>query len=51
MQYYKHTPSVEGVIVDYHTRKKYHPMGNISPETKVEGDIFFQRVLFFLQST
>jgi len=27
-------PLVEGIVVDYHTRKK------ISPETNVEGDIF-----------
>ena len=34
-------PLVEGIIVDYHTRKK------ISPETNVEDDNFCQSVVIY----
>ena len=39
-------PLVEGVMVDYHTKKKYHTRKNITRDV-VEGDIILS-VIFFL---
>jgi hypothetical protein len=40
-------PLVEGVMVDYHTRGKYHTGKRISPETKSRVIFFFQSVILF----